>query len=201
MSDHFQTEPFAPLPDKPPPPCITKDQPELPAWLAERLLRPHEEIAWVRGPRVSPPWEPFATHPLLFVYALAIGTGCVFVGRLIAGSWVALPPWAALPALLIVFGSVFALGVSCGHFTRLVVTNLRLFIVQGRELCSSWDLDDLPPHLIRYTMRDGEKTRAVDLDAVTAMLDGMSGKFTEAKSIVEFGKKLDQITLRDKRLP
>jgi hypothetical protein len=202
MTDRFQTEPLHTPPLAAPLPAVVNDQPELPAWLAERLLRPFEIITRVRGPRLSPDWEPLVTHPGLFLLALPLGAACVFVGSLIAGSLAALHPVAGLAALAVVVGSVFVVGICSGHFSRLVVTNQRLFIVQGRELCRSWDLDELPPHLIRHTLRtDGLQERSIDLDAVTAMLDGLSGKFTEAKSIVEFGKKLEQITLRKDKLP
>ncbi len=200
MSDHFQTEPFPPLPGYNPPPRI--DGPTLPDWLAVRLLRDFEQVTWVRGPRTSPAWEEAVTNPALVVAALPLAVVCLFVGMLAAGSWAALHPAFAVVALGLAFGPILVLGACSGHFTRLVVTNRRLFIVQGRELCRSWDLDELPAHLIRYTMRgDGGEARSVDLDAVKTMLAGLSDKFTESRSIVEFGKKLDQITLRDRRIP
>ena len=202
MTDRYQTEPFAPNPEEPGRPIVLAvDQPQLPQWLAERILRDYEQVNWVRGPRFTPSWEILVTHPGLLLFTLPLAALCLFVGWLVAGSWAHLSPVAFLAAMAVVIGSIFVLGAFSGHFTRLVVTNLRLFIVQGRELCSSWDLDDLPPHLIRYTRTgDGERGRSVDLDAVKTMLGG-SDKFTEAKSIVEFGKKLDQITLREKRRP
>ena len=199
MTDPYRTEPFAPDPEEPARPASVIDFPPLPRWLADRILRDFEVVNWVRGPRFTPSWEIIVTHPALLAFTLPVAVMCLFAGRLVAGSWEALSPVAVLAAMAVVIGTIFVLGIFSGHFTRLVVTNKRLFIVQGRELCSSWELDDLPPHLLRYTARgDGQRDRSVDLDAIKTMLGG-SDKFTEAKSIVEFGKKLDQITLRDKR--
>ena len=52
----------------------------LPAWLADRLLRPDEKVAWVRGPRFTPSWERYATHPALILLTLALGAVGVVLG-------------------------------------------------------------------------------------------------------------------------
>jgi len=40
-------------------------------------------------------------------------------------------------------------GIANGYFTRLVVTNYRLLILQGYEVCRSWSIHHLPRSLIR----------------------------------------------------
>ena len=90
--------------------------------------------------------------------------------------------------------SVFVLGIANAHFTRLVVTNLRLIIVQGYAVCRSWNMDELPLSLIRFGMhRDGEGGRTIDLDAVKSLFGGASDQVTDARSILAFGKQLDRI--------
>src|SRR5690606_23004035 len=125
----------------------------LPPWIASRVLRPGEEVTWVRGPRRNPSWEPCVTHPLLFVAALALGVILVGTGIVAGGGLAGLPLAAAAPAGGVILGSIFVLGIGHGYFTRLVVTNLRIFIVQGYEVCRSWRLEDLPPSLLCYAAR------------------------------------------------
>lgn len=191
MSNRFRN-------DEPSPFALNITYPLLPDWLGERLLRPNERVTWVRGPRFNPSWEIFVTNPMLFVFALATGFAGVFASRLFFGSWEQMSPAPFLVAGGLVIGSIYVLAFFSGYFTRLVVTDQRLFIVQGRELCRAWDLDQLPRSLMRYTRRDdGREDRTVDVNAVTRMLGGASDKFTDAKSIVAFGKQLEQIRLGD----
>ena len=178
---------------------FARQYPPLPQWLARRLLRREEHIIWVRGPWHDPYWERYATHPFLFVVALALGAVCFASGVLIAGPFTAL---SIVAAGAIVFGSVFVLALSNAYFTRLVVTNNRVFIVQGYEICRCWGIDDLPRSFIRYgRMADGARDRTVDLDAVKTLLGGASDKFAESKSILKFGKQLDRIKTREDDRP
>jgi hypothetical protein len=182
--------------DAPPPP-VAQSHPPLPDWLARRLLRPGEEVTWVRGPRSNPWCECLLTHPALFLIALAFGAACCWAARLVAGSWSDVPPPLVLAVAGIVLASVIVLGISAGYFTRLVVTNQRIAILQGYEVCRSWGLDRLPPSLVRYVRRDGAGDRwAVDLDSLQTMLGGASDHFVDAKTILEFGKQLDRITTK-----
>jgi hypothetical protein len=196
MSDDFQTGPF-----DDPLRRILQPSTVLPAWLARRLLRPAEEVAWVRGPRFNPAWERYATHPLMFLVALALATLCVTAGRWIAGSWSDMSPLPFAVAIGLVFGSILVLGFASAFFTRLVVTNDRLILLQGYEVCRSWSIDDLPPSLVRYAAHgDDEGRRTVDLDALQTMLGG-SEQFSERKTIRAFGKHLDGIIAREKHRP
>jgi hypothetical protein len=174
----------------------------LPPWLAARLLRDDEKVTWVAGPRHTPSWERYVTHPGLFVAALAAGAVLVGVGALIAS---VLPEGliaAIAVAGLLIVGSILVLGVCCGYFTRLVVTSSRLFIIQGYEICRSWNLDDLPLSLLRYRMRgDRVEGRAVDVDSLKTMLGGASDKFADATSILALGKQLNRIKAREKGHP
>jgi hypothetical protein len=174
----------------------------LPDWLARRLLRKGEEIAWTRGPRWNPWWERYVTHPTLFVQALALAVICVAAGRLGAGSWSATPPWVAVIAIGILLASVFVLGIFAGYFTRLVVTNYRVVIIQGFEVVRNWSVDELPRSLVRHVRKreggpDGElvekESRAVDVDAVQRLFGSAEGHFAEAKTILEFGKQLERV--------
>jgi len=198
MSDRFQTDSFdAPLTE------ISRPTPPLPEWLADRLLRPDEEITWVRGPRFNPSWERYTTHPALFLFALALGAMGGGIGWLLAGPNAEVLTLLAVAAGSIVLASIFVLGLCSGYFTRLVVTTSRLVIVQGREVCRSWSIHDLPRRLVRYRrLGEGvEESPAIDLEAVKTMLGGSSDKFAEAKSILAFGKQLDQIKTREKGRP
>lgn len=197
MSDQFQTERFDARA-----PAISRPFPPLPAWLARRLLRPGEEITWVVGPRFNPSWERYITHPSLFVIALGLAAAGWGAGRRIADNDAQVPLLMGLIGGGFVLASIFVLGISSGYFTRLVVTDRRLFILQGYELCRTWNIDDLPRSLLRYVRPGSEKTdRIVDLDAVKTMLGGSSDKFAEAKTILTFGKRLDQITARENDRP
>src|SRR5262249_573107 len=144
--------------------------PPLPAFLKRRLLRPEEEVTWGRGPRHNPWWECYATHPLLFVIALALGAACGGPGRLGAGGGGGpRGRGGPMPAGL-VFGSVYVLGIANAYFTRLVVTNFRLFIVQGYAVCKTWNIDQLPMRLVRYRRRaGGVETRSIDLEALQTL--------------------------------
>jgi hypothetical protein len=192
MSDEFQTARIDP------PPAISLPYRPLPPWLARRLLRPEEQVTWVRSPRWNPSWERYATHPALFLVALAVAAACVGIARLCAGSWSELHPAPAVVAVSLVFGSVYVLAIANAYFTRLVVTDRRIVILQGHEVCRTWRLDRLPRSLIRYGKRpDGSVSRSVDLDTLQTMLGGASDQFAEAKTIRSLGKQLDQITARE----
>jgi hypothetical protein len=170
----------------------------LPWWLADRLLRDDEKVSWVYGPRFNPSWERFVTHaalvlvPLPFV-AVACGLAVLANAPVAAVGAVGVVATVILMTLVII-----VLGLANGYFTRLVVTDRRLFIAQGYEAYRSWDLEDLPPALIRYSGRGTNlESRTIDLNAIKSMLGGSSDKFTEAKSILSFAKQIGQ--MRDRR--
>jgi hypothetical protein len=194
MSDRFHNDTFVQ------PSEVAGQCPPLPSWLAARLLKGDEQVTWVMGPRFNPEWERYVTHPLLFLAALAVGMACVTTGGLTGGTEGAV--LAALAGGAVVLASVFVLGFASGYFTRLVVTGSRLLILQGYEVVRIWGLDDLPYSLVRYRRRaDGAESRAVDLDTLKSMFGPTSDKFAESKTILAFGKQLDQITAREKRRP
>ncbi len=196
MSDHIRADPPEPLPD------LTWQYQPLPPWLARRLLRAGEAVTWVRGPRFNPSWERYVTHPGLFLLALAVGAACVAGGRLYAGSWSAMPVAPAVVAGALVIGSIYVLAIANAYFTRLVVTNFRLVILQGYEVCRSWGLDELPRSLLRYgTWRDGEVRRTVDLDALQTLLGGATEQVSDSKTIRALGKQLEQIKAREEGRP
>ena len=201
MSDHFQTEPSDAFPTESldaPSPIDIRLRSRLPAWLTRRWLRAGEEITWVRGPRFNPRWERYVTHPVLVFYALGFGTALVLVGWLSAGSRPEVLVLLALAAAAVVLASLFVVGIFAGYFTRLVVTNFRIVIIQGYEVCRSWNIADLPPSLIRYRMRGRvRESRTVDLDALQAMLGDPSDQFMAPKKILAFGKHLDGIKARE----
>ena len=147
MSDRYPNDPFTRPAD------VAGQGSPLPPWLADRLLKGDEQVSWVVGPYFNPPWERYVTHPLLFLAALAVGIACVMVGGATGGTEGAVV--AGLVGGAVVLASVFVLGFASGYFTRLVVTNFRLLILQGYEVCHRWRIDDLPPSLIRYGMRAG----------------------------------------------
>ena len=188
MSERFQID----LPDFRAPNPLGQFQP-LPGWLADRLLRPNEKVVWVRGPWFNPSWERYVTHPGLFFIALALGAGCVGVGVKIAQGDFGIVILSIVLAGCLIIPTILVLGISCGYFTRLVVTNFRLVIVQGYEVCRSWGIDDLPYSMIRYRAGGDDRMPSIDLDAVQRLLGGSSDKFTNAKSILSFGKQLDRI--------
>jgi hypothetical protein len=191
MSDHFRTERLGPPDD-------AGYFPPLPGWLAARLLREGEQITWVVAPRFAPSWERYITHPLLFVACVALAIGCVAVCALFEDMRSEMLAPAILMGLGIVIGSIFVLGIACGYFTRLVVTNRRLVILQGYEVRHGWDLDALPRSLLRYDRRRGQDEEpTIDLDAVRTMLGSSSTHFAESKTILNFGKELRKIKRRD----
>jgi hypothetical protein len=203
MSDEFQTAPLSQPPDTAPtsqPTDVAGQFPPLPGWLADRFLRGDEKVNWVVGPKFNPSWERFVTHPALFLVALALGALFVAAGWLIGGG-----PGAGLAVLAaggIVLASIFVLGIFSGYFTRLVVTDARLLILQGYEVCSSWGIDQLPHSLVRYRMRGVDAgSLTVDLDALKTLLGTTSDKVVEAKTILAFGKKLEQIKSREQDPP
>jgi hypothetical protein len=169
----------------------------LPPWVADRVLQADEVVTWVRGPALNPPWERLVTHPALFVVGALLAASCLAVGVELAGGWADVSPALFLAAIALFLGSVFVLGISNGYFTRLVVTNVRIFIVQGREICRSWDIDCLPRSLIHHDPRGGERSRTIDLDALKTMLGGTSDQFTDSKTILALGKQLDRIKTRE----
>jgi hypothetical protein len=194
MSDRYPNDTFAR------PAEIAGQCPPLPPWLADRLLKGDEQITWVVGPRFNPDWERYVTHPLLFLGALAVGVACVIAGGMTGGTEGAVA--AGLVGAAVVLASIFVVGFASGYFTRLVVTDARLFITQGYEVVRIWGLDDLPYSLVRYRRRDdGAENRAIDLDTVKSMFGPATDKFAESKTILAFGKQLDQITARENRRP
>src|SRR5262245_22887745 len=136
--DHIRRDPFdVRLPQ------YSLQDPGLPPWIARRLLRQGEVVTWVRGPRGGSWWERCATDRWLFVIGLMLGAACFCAGWLAAGRSVY--AMAALPVLAgggFAFGSVLVLGLANAHYTRLVVTNLRLLILQGYEVCKVWNIDE-----------------------------------------------------------
>jgi hypothetical protein len=209
MAEHFPSEPLeyfqreAPKPrpdpdiDSEEAPPLPREYPPFPSWLARRLLHGDERITWVRGPWFQPSWERYITHPGLFLFALALAAVCLLIGRLSVESSSELPALSIAAAAIIVLGSIYILAFACGYFTRLVVTNHRLLIVQGYEVRRSWSIYNLPPHLLRYGRQDGgERRPAVNLDALQSMLGGSSDQFVDAKAIRNFGKQLDRIQQR-----
>jgi hypothetical protein len=175
-------------------PSITWQFPPLPEWLARRHIMPVEHVTWVRGPRLNPWWERHVTHPALFLYAVALGAVCLTVGRLCAASWREMHPLPAVVAVVLFFGSVYVLAAAAAYFTRLVVTDRRLFILQGYEECRSWGLHELPPSLIRFGPGGAAGgARSVDLDALQTMLGSGSDQFSDSKTILTLGKQLEQI--------
>lgn len=174
----------------------------LPPWLAKRLLRPGESVTWVRGPRFNPSWECYITHPALFLFALVFAANCWGFAWLIAKEgWEIGATISALVGTGIVLGSIFVLGLACGYFTRLVVTDYRLVVLQGYELCRSWSILHLPGSLRRYRPSPGneEWRQTVDMDALKTMLGGSSDQFTDSKTILAFAKEIDRMKDREEK--
>jgi hypothetical protein len=145
----------------------------------------------VYGPGRNPSWERYATHPALFLAAAALGAAIGAAGWQFRESIPELFAATVMAAGGVVVGSVFVLGICSGYFTRLVVTNRRIVILQGYEVCRTWGVDELPPRLIRRRMRLGEpEAKAVDLDTLKTMIGGSSEGIVEAKTILAFGKQL-----------
>jgi hypothetical protein len=200
MSDRFPTDPAGPY--KAPAPDLFRQHPPLPPWLARRLLRPDEEVTWVRGPRFNPFWERYVTHFGLFLAALAVAGACVALGRLSADSWAAMPVAPVLVAIGLVFGTIYVLAIANAYFTRLVVTNSRIVLMQGYEVCRGWSIHALPRSLRRYrVLADGKESWSVDLGALQTMIGGASDQFADSKTLRAFGKQLDQIKAREDRRP
>jgi hypothetical protein len=171
----------------------------LPGWLADRLLKPDEKVTWVRGPRFNPSWECYVTHPALLLLALAFGAASVGLAWLVFGGTPTILAVVGMAAGLVVIATIIVLGIANGYFTRLVVTNFRLVILQGYEIVRSWNIDKLPRSLLHYARRDGEdQAPCIDLEAVKNMLGRSSDQFTSAKTILSFAKQLDRIQTRDK---
>jgi hypothetical protein len=176
--------------------------PPLPWWLARRLLRRGEEVRFVRGPKQNPWWERYLTHPAFF---LIPATVCAFWGC----TWGALhdPVDQRSSFAPVVMGGIMLvtlsiLAITSGHFTRLVVTNYRLFVVQGYEIRRGWDLKYLPKSLLHYSLPGSEYSRpVVNLDALQSMLGPPSEHVAGAKAILAFGKHLDAIKAREKDKP
>ena len=177
-----------------PPRDVAIDRGRLPGWLARRLLRADEEIQSVRGPRHCPAWEPFLTHPGVVLVGLALAVAIVAIGALVLGSFddklMGVP---CVLALLSAVGGLLVVGATAGYFTRLVITNQRVMIVQGYEVRRTWRLDDLPRSLVRQRRGDdGEWTRTVDMERLQTMMGGGSEQFTDAKTIWALGKEIDR---------
>jgi hypothetical protein len=190
VSHQFQTSPTSAS-------DVARSLHGLPARLARRVLKPDESITLVRGPRRSPWWEPAVTHPLLFLVALFLGGGCLTVGYQTAESFREMSPIPVMLGAAIVIGSVFVLGFFNGHFTRLVVTNVRLIVLQGSEVCLSKNIDKLPRWLVRRERRDdGEESKTIDVDALSRAL-GSSDQFVDAKTIQAFSRQLGRFTSGD----
>jgi len=192
MSERFQSD----LPDLRVADYVGLFQP-LPGWLAERLLRPDEKVNWVRGPWFNPLWERYLTHPALLLVSVAlsvIGLGLVWLNSEGQADFAELFIAAVGSFILIIVPTIIVLGIANGYFTRLVVTNFRLVILQGYETVRSWSIDDLPRSMLRYG-RGGEEDQkpCIDLEAVKTLLGGSSDQFTNSKTILSFGKQLDRI--------
>ncbi len=188
MSELYQNS----VPELPKPHLVEPSQ-MLPGWLADRLLQPDENVEWVRGPRFTPSWERYLTHPGLFFAAAGLGASGVGAAVSLAKGQNEIIASTFVFAGAIVLFSIFVLAISCGYFTRLVATNARLLIVQGYELCRNWDMNDLPPTLIRHRLGGGVSMPSIDLNAVQTLLGGSSTQFTGAKDILSFAKQLDRI--------
>ncbi|HYT93017.1 MAG TPA: hypothetical protein VEL76_30145, partial [Gemmataceae bacterium] len=121
----------------------------------------------------------------------------VALGALIDGLPVQIHPVPLLIGFLLVIGSVYVLAISNAYFTRLVVTDYRLLIVQGYEVCRCWRVDELPPSLVRYRRLGGVRERpTIDLDALQTMFDTASEHVADAKAIRKLGKQIDHIKKR-----
>lgn len=190
MSEWFQND----VPDFRGSQFIEQFQP-LPGWLADRLLQGDEKVDWVRGPRFNPSWERSITHPGLLIFPLICGAIGLSLGKLIGEGTTGIFLFAAGGIFIL---TIIVLGLANGYFTRLVVTNRRLFILQGYEICRSWKIDDLPPTLLQYGTRGNAASPGIDLSALKSMLGGSSEQFTDAKTILSLGKQLDRITKSDR---
>jgi hypothetical protein len=183
-------------------PDISLRHAPIPVWLAERVLHKEERLVWVYGPWHSPKWERAVTNPLLFLAALAVGAVCLLIAIPLNRVWPESMVAAGMVGVAVLLAAVFVLGIFSGHFTRLIVTNYRLVIVQGREVCRSWGIDQLPRTLVRYAAREDETARrTINLDALQIMLGGTSDKLADSKIILSFGKHLDHIKAQEDQRP
>src|SRR5262249_42853855 len=80
--------------------------------------------------------------------------------------------------LLSAVGGLILVGIAAGYFTRLVITNQRVMIVQGYEIRKTWRLGDLPRSLVGVKRSDGgELKRTVGMETVTTVVGGGSRQF------------------------
>jgi len=191
VSDLYQPEPH-----EQPEPRSLRAGPPLPEWLAKALLEPDEKPEWVRGPNYAPPWERALTHPLAFLVALPPAVILVTVGRLLADDWRTLHPAFGVSAILVLIGSILVIAFMTAYYTRLVVTERRLLIIQGQSAIRSWGMGDLPPSLLHFGRQafDGKDAGPrIDLDKLEKMLGGKSEGVIGSDAIIKFGKQLDRI--------
>lgn len=168
--------------------------PPLPAFLARRLLRDDEQVTFVRGPWFAPWWERHVTHISFILVAGLLAVAVIAAGIQYAGSLKEMPILPGVIALGLIFGSIGVTAFFCGLFTRLIVTDRRLILIQGYDVCRVWNIDDLPRRLLRYARRGGEERAMIDIDALQTMITAsVTEKFSEAKTLMKFGKQLDQI--------
>ena len=101
--------------------------------------------------RARPAWEPFLTHPAGFLVGIVAGAVIFVVGGIAVnwnGTLMTVPGGLAVVG---VFGSLIVVAAMAGYFTRLVITNQRVMIVQGYEIRETWRLEDLPRSLVRIS--------------------------------------------------
>jgi hypothetical protein len=196
------TEPTPRDPLDPTVPNIFRKCPELPPWLARRVLQRDEQITWIRGPERSPPWECCVTHPLAGFAAMAFGVIVSVSGCVWTESWSGLVSLPVLFTWSLFVVYIIVLGISAGYFTRLIVTNQRVVLIQGFEIIRSWSLDQLPRSLVRFSRnQQGQESRTVDLQGLQSLLGGVSDQFADAKTLKAFSKQLDRIKARENDHP
>jgi len=198
MPDRYRRDPY----DDPAPRPADRSPP-LPPWLVRKVLGTNEQIVWVRAPRWSPSLERYVTHPLTILGAAGVAALLVLGGCLLTPAWDGMPLAGLLAGGGVVVGALIVVGLANGYFTRLVVTNFRVVILQGYEVCRSWNVDQLPRSLVRYRREEsGEESRAVDLDAMKTMFGGAaSDGFMDPKTILAFGKELKRLKDREDGRP
>lgn len=169
----------------------------LPPWLARRMSHGGEKITWVRGPQSSPGWESFATHPALLLVTLFISV-CLVVLTWDGDRQTRV---AFVLAVGLVLGTIVVLGLASAYFTRLVVTNYRIVMFQGREMVRNWSMDDLPRSLIRFRRRpDGKEERTIDVGSLQTLM-GSSDQFADPKTLRAFSRQLDRIKAQEDESP
>jgi hypothetical protein len=142
------------------------------------------------------------THPTLVLIPVALGAAGWGAARSLGDAESVAQVIAVFATAGLFLVAIFVLGIASGYFTRLVVTNRRLVVLQGYEVCRSWGLDDLPPSLLHYGAPGSEGgSRSIDLDALQNMLGGSTEQFIEAKTILAFGKHLDRIKAQTPKRP